>query len=190
MPRMLVRCVTPNRCCSSTTTSARSENFTPSEIRACVPTTMSISPAASPSISRFLLADQKGDANSRAGEIVADLVVMLGGQDLGRRHDRRLLAPCDCKQRRVERHDGFSGSHVALQQAVHRPVACDVGGDLGHRPVLRFGHRERESGAYSLVDQFGVCQRVSRAAYLSHSHQCDSELHHQAFVVCDSAAGL
>ena len=47
--RSTARCSTPKRCCSSITTTPRARYSTPSEIRAWVPTTMSTSPAASPS---------------------------------------------------------------------------------------------------------------------------------------------
>ena len=44
------RCSTPNRCCSSITTTPSDENSTASWMSACVPTTMSISPDARPPI--------------------------------------------------------------------------------------------------------------------------------------------
>jgi hypothetical protein len=51
------RCCTPKRCCSSVTTSARSEKATSPVRSACVPTTRSISPAARAAfISRFSFA--------------------------------------------------------------------------------------------------------------------------------------
>src|SRR5659263_48613 len=49
LPRNASRCSTPKRCCSSTTTSPRSKNWTCSWIRACVPTTMPASPDAASS---------------------------------------------------------------------------------------------------------------------------------------------
>ena len=44
LPRSWSRCSTPKRCCSSTTTIARSKNSTESWMSACVPMTMSASP--------------------------------------------------------------------------------------------------------------------------------------------------
>ena len=49
LPRNASRCSTPKRCCSSTTTSPRSKNWTCSWIRACVPMTMPASPDAASS---------------------------------------------------------------------------------------------------------------------------------------------
>ncbi len=52
-PRSASRCSTPNRCCSSTTTSPRSANVTLSWINACVPTTIPASPDTISSIAFF-----------------------------------------------------------------------------------------------------------------------------------------
>ncbi len=53
LSRKASRCSTPNRCCSSTTTSARSKNWTCSWMRACVPMTMPASPLATSSSERL-----------------------------------------------------------------------------------------------------------------------------------------
>ena len=69
---------------------------------------------------------------------------VLAGEDLGRRHDRRLMAGLDRDQRRVHRHDRFARADVSLQQRVHRPGCRHRPGDLLDRSLLCAGELERE----------------------------------------------
>ena len=122
------RWLTPKRCCSSTTATARRSNSTGSSISACVPTSSFSSPLAQ-------LAEQVGAAarGRRAGQqrglhelarhqLLQRREVLLG-ERLGRRHQRRLGARLDRAQHRVERDDGLAGADLAHQQPLHRPVA-------------------------------------------------------------------
>ena len=89
------RCCTPKRCCSSTMTSARRANSMPSWNSACVPTTRRISPAAiAASALRRVRAGWPPDSSATGlaerGEPVAEVAPVLLGEQLGRRHERRL----------------------------------------------------------------------------------------------------
>ena len=56
---------------------------------------------------------------------------VLLGEHLGGRHERALVAALHGGEQRGDRDDRLAGAHVALQQAVHRDRAGQVGGDLG-----------------------------------------------------------
>ena len=62
------------------------------------------------------------------------------------RHDRRLVAGLDRRQCRVQRDDGLPRTHVALEQAVHRPPRGQVLADLLDGPLLGFREVERQRG--------------------------------------------
>ena len=90
---------------------------------------------------------------TRTPELRADALdreEVLLGEDLGRRHQRALPAGLDGPQQRRERDDGLPRADVALQQPLHRRRAREVAVDLGDRPLLRLGEREREHLAVAL----------------------------------------
>ena len=58
---------------------------------------------------------------------------VLLGEQLGRRHDRRLIAVLDREQRGEQRDDRLAAADVALQQTLHAPIAAHVGDDLANR---------------------------------------------------------
>ena len=64
---------------------------------------------------------------------------MLLGQELGRRHERRLEVVLHRQQHGEQRHDGLAGPHVAHEQAVHPVGRGHVGGDLAQRALLVAG---------------------------------------------------
>ncbi len=70
--------------------------------------------------------------------------VVLLGEHLGRRHERALVAALHRDEQRGERDDGLARTDVALQQAVHRRARRHVVRDLGDRPLLVAGERERQ----------------------------------------------
>ena len=69
---------------------------------------------------------------------------MLLGEQLGRRHDRRLDSRSPSRAAREQRHDRLAAADVALQQPVHAALAAHVGDDLAQRARLRAGERERQ----------------------------------------------
>ncbi len=68
--------------------------------------------------------------------------IMLHGENFRRRHQRHLLTVFDHDGGRLERHDGFPAADVALQQAVHRLGAFEIGGDFRQHSLLRRGGLE------------------------------------------------
>ena len=69
---------------------------------------------------------------------------VLPGEDLGRRHDRRLMAGLDRDERRVQRDERLPGSDVSLEQDVHRPGSPHRLADRVDRSLLRPGRLERQ----------------------------------------------
>ncbi len=53
-------------------------------------------------------------------------VPMLQGEDFGGSHQHGLMSRRDRDQHRVNRNGGFAGSHIGLQQTVHRPTAGKI----------------------------------------------------------------
>ena len=140
------RCSTPNRCCSSTTTSPRSKNWTCSSSSAWVPITIPASPIASREsgsvrcalviepVSSSTLVAAHHPAGREVAEHRGDRAVVLLGEHLGRREQRGLAAGVDHAQHRPQRDQGLAGADLALEQPVHRvrlgEVVLDLGADL------------------------------------------------------------
>ncbi len=82
---------------------------------------------------------------------------MLLGEDLRRRHERRLVAVRDAQQHRVDRGDGLSAPDVPLHEAVHRPFPGHVVSNLFDDPSLAARQLEREEPHDPSVD-FGGCR--------------------------------
>ena len=72
----------------------------------------------------------------------AQVVEVLLGQDLGGRHEGRLVAVLDRHQHGQQRHHRLAGAHVALQQPVHRARRAQVVGDLAQHAPLGAGQPE------------------------------------------------
>ncbi len=75
-----------------------------------------------------------------------DRALVLAGQHLRRRHDRRLSTRLDRHQARVDGHEGLPRPDVALQQHVHRPWRGHRRADLLDRPRLGLRGLERQGG--------------------------------------------
>ena len=193
------RCSTPNRCCSSTTTSPRSANCTLSSSSACVPTTIPAAPLAASSIAvrRAAAFSEPVSRPTRVarsappsmpclGQVAEHLgqrLVVLGREHLGRSQQDRLAAVVDHRQHRPQRDHGLAGADLALQQPVHRVRTGQVGEDLLADLRLTFGELERQP-LVELVQQaalgprprYGV-QRVGDRPALG-----QDRLHHQRFL--------
>src|SRR3954470_23677305 len=161
---------TPKRCCSSTTATARRSNTTVSSMSAWVPTTSGRSPLTSlPSRAARRPAhavagqgggrpggggagEQRGRHHRPRHQRLQGGEVLLG-ERLGRRHHRRLHAVLDGAQHRVQGDDGLARPDLAHEQPRHRPVAGEVGVDLGDRGALVAGERERQQLLLPLARQ-------------------------------------
>ena len=84
-----------------------------------------------------------------------EVPVVLLGQDLGRRHQRRLVAVVHRNQQRQKRDDRLSRADVPLQQAVHAMGRAQVLTDLGEDPLLRPGKLERQQPRESRAQRIG-----------------------------------
>ena len=73
-------------------------------------------------------------------------LVVLAGENFGRRHHRRLPAGFDHVRHREQRDDGLARSDVALQQPQHALLGSEIGADVVDRLALRAGQREGQGG--------------------------------------------
>ena len=73
-------------------------------------------------------------------------LVMLAGEDFGRRHHRRLPSRFDHVRHRDQRDHRLARSDVALQEPDHALLGPEIGADILDRLLLRFGQRERQRG--------------------------------------------
>ena len=71
-------------------------------------------------VSGLVAAGLEHDSDAERGEPVGEVAVVLFGQDLGRRHERDVVAAFQRHQRAAGRHGGFARADVALEQAAHR----------------------------------------------------------------------
>ena len=108
-------------------------------------------------------AGQPGNGDAERREPADELLQMLLGQDLGRRHQRALPAGVDRARGGERGDDGLARADVALQQAVHRHAAAEVGVDLGADAALRARELERQRATQGLV-QLAVRRRERRRA--------------------------
>ena len=74
--------------------------------------------------------------SDEALEHPADAERVLLGEHLGRRHQRCLVPALYRGEHRCDSNDGLAGPHVALQQAVHRVGAGEVGLDVADGVLL------------------------------------------------------
>ena len=64
---------------------------------------------------------------------------MLLGQNLRRRHEGGLRPGLDGEQHRRDRHHCFSGTDIALEEAIHRRSQLQIALNLVKDPLLRAG---------------------------------------------------
>ena len=86
----------------------------------------------------------------------ADAAGVLGGEHLGGREQRGLPAGVDDLGHRPQRDDGLAGADLALQEAVHRLVAVELGGELLPHVALALGEGERQRGVDGVEQSAGA----------------------------------
>ena len=96
-------------------------------------------PAGKPLAVRVERAGQQHDTGFAAGalEQFSGGQEVLGGEDLGGRHEGGLVTVFHGDQHGLQRDDGFARADVALQQAAHRARSAHVGDDLAQSTLLR-----------------------------------------------------
>ena len=144
-----LRCSTPKRCCSSIAAKPSLANVVAllhERVRADDEHRLAGRQALRDrlALARREAAGEQNRLDAERREQRAHRPRVLLGEQLGRRHDRRLIAVLDREQRREQRDDRLSAADVALQQAVHAAVAHHVGDDLANGAHLRAGELERQ----------------------------------------------
>ena len=154
---------TPKRCCSSTTTTARSRNSTgvlDQRVRAHhqleLPIREPVEQLAAPGRARG--AGQELH-RQRAPEQRVERAVVLLGERLRGRHQRGLGAVLDGAQHRGQGAHRLARSHLPHQQPLHRLLAGEVGVDLLDRALLVTGELERERPAPAVHHHAARLQR-------------------------------
>ena len=95
---------------------------------------------------RLVAASHQRDAQADARRERSHALVVLAGENLGRRHHRRLSASLDHLRHRHKRDDGLARSDVALQQPDHALFSSEIGADVVDRLALRAGQRKGQGG--------------------------------------------
>ena len=84
---------------------------------------------------------------------------MLLGQHLSRGNKHGLIAGVYGLEHGSERHYGFAGAHLALQQTLHWPVMSQIGGNIMNNLLLPCSEGERQ-GCDELIAQTVGYQRA------------------------------
>ena len=112
------------------------------------------------------LTGQPGDFDAQRLQPAAEVEEVLLGEDLGRRHQRHLVAGLQRLQGGECRHHGLARADVALHQAQHRLALAEVVGDLGADAQLSAGGGEAEVGEEALRQR--LCLRQDRRLLRAH----------------------
>ena len=87
--------------------------------------------------------------------------VVLGGEYLGRRHERGLVSIFDRDHCCLERHDSLAGADVPLEQTPHGRGAMHVVRDFFHHALLRRGRMKRKKLLDCIAHLVGNLKRDS-----------------------------
>ena len=87
---------------------------------------------------------EKNHRQAEGGDEGLNSEKVLLGEDLGRGHQRRLVAIFHGPQHRAQPHQGLARADVALDEAIHNLGTLHLRGDLGDDPALgvRWGKRQ------------------------------------------------
>ncbi len=108
-------------------------------------------------------AAEPGHLDAQRLQPLDELGEVLLGQDLGRGHQRALPAGVHRHRGRERGHHRLAGAHVALQQAMHRARAGEVGDDLVDHAPLRAGEAEGQHAQQLLVQAAAARHDLGRA---------------------------
>ena len=164
-----MRCSTPKRCCSSTMTRPSLWNSTFSSSSAWVPITSWALPCAMcRRVSRLrscsMRAGQQHDAVAGLFQDSPRRQVVLGRQNLRRRHHRHLVAVLHGDDGGFESDDGLARADVALQQAPHGRRLTHVVGNFLQHALLGGGRVEWQDAFQRLADGRIDAEAYSRQA--------------------------
>ena len=133
---------------------------------------------------RPVAAGDERDAQARSARRQrGHALVVLAGEDFGRRHHRRLPARFDHVRHRHQRDDGLARSDVALQQPQHALFGPEIGADVVDRLPLRVGQRKRQRGLEAARQSaFGAVRAAGNDAH-ARAHEQERELVGEQFVI-------
>ena len=135
-------------------------------------------------------AGEQGDPDVAAFEHAAERGLVLLGEELGGGEQGTLFAFGDGHEQGVERDDGLARADVALQHAVHRAGAGEVGGDLFDGRGLGRGQVEGEALADVRVERGRVVQRRrDQPPFDVGPLERDAQLQEEQFVEGESSPG-
>ena len=101
----------------------------------------------------FLLPGKPAHFNPQRRKPGAEIIGVLLGQQLGRRHQRHLLTVGDRAQGGQGGNQRFTGPDVALHQAHHRHVERHIAFNLGGDARLRAGGFKRQRGQQLIFER-------------------------------------
>ena len=133
--------------------------------------------------------DRAGEQRGRNGAEPRQRAVMLLGQHLCRRHQRRLSARLDRAEHGQHGDQRLARANVALQQPEHPAWSSEVPFDLGERHRLRGRRCVAEPGEGLRLQRAVSPQGAPRTRAHSPAHECQPDLSGQQFVVGETAAG-
>jgi hypothetical protein len=122
---------------------------------------------------------QQRDRHAKRLEQPRERHDVLLGQDLGRGHDRGLVARFDGGQGGERGDDRLAGADVALEQPVHRVGRRHVAADLVPHALLRAGERPRQRRAQLLDERAGRAERDALRACGPRAQDGQAELQQQ-----------
>ena len=132
---------------------------------------------------RLVAAGQERDAQADARRQRRHALVVLAGENLGRRHHRRLPARFDHLRHRQERDDGLARSDVALQQPQHALFGSEIGADVVDRLALRARQRKGQGGFEApRQSAFSPVRAAGNDAH-ARPHEQERELVGEQFVI-------
>ena len=121
-------------------------------------------------------------AHRQIAEQGRDRAMVLGREDLRRSQQSGLAARVDDREHGSQRDDGLARSDLALQQAVHRPIGSELGGDEVADLALACRQGERQPGVEGREQAVGTrhtgarVQRLRGSTALSEDRLQDERL--------------
>ena len=85
-------------------------------------------------------------------EKFTDGLQVLFGKNFGRSHQTGLITVVEGDEHGHQRHEGFTRTHVALQQPVHLSAAAHIGTDFMHHPFLCAREFERKMVGIEIME--------------------------------------
>ena len=133
--------------------------------------------------------DRAGEQRHRHRREMRQGAVVLAGEHLGGRHQRRLGAGFHRAQHGQQRHQRLAGPDVALQQPQHAAGAAEVGVDLRQRACLRRRGGEAEAFQRLGAQRAVARQDAARAGAHPAAHHAQRHLSGQQLVIREADAG-